>query len=76
VHLIWVTVPPEVALARRIRRNLARDAVAVGSVPLPPAPAPVVEHLAASGSAEPQSEAIRIARLVRAAVPTDAPVQP
>lgn len=65
VRLIWVTVPPEVALARRIRRNLARDTLAgtVGSGP--PAPTPVVDHLAASGSAEPQGEAGRLARLVR-----------
>jgi len=65
VCLIWVTVPPEVALARRIRRNLARDAAA-GTAAVPaPAPDPVVEHLSASGSAEPQGEAARIARVVR-----------
>lgn len=65
VRLIWVTVPPEVALARRIRRTLARDAVAGNSGVPQPAPVPVVDHLAASGSAEPQGEASRIARLVR-----------
>jgi predicted kinase len=74
VRLIWVTVPPEVALARRIRRNLARDALAASAGPPRPAPIPVVDHLSASGSAEPQGEAMRIARLVRdAAVSPDAP---
>lgn len=67
VWLIWVTVPPEVALARRIRRNLARDAGAADSGPAQPFPSPVVEHISASGSAEPQGEATRIARLVREA---------
>lgn len=65
VRLIWVTVPPEVALARRIRRNLARDATAARSDLLQPAPSPVVEHLSASGSAEPQAEAARIVGLIR-----------
>lgn len=76
VRLVWVTVPPEVALARRIRRNLSRDAAAAGSAAAPPAPVPVVDHLSASGSAEPQGEAARIARLVRASpVSSDAPPQ-
>ena len=76
VRLVWVTVAPEVALARRIRRNLARDAVAATAGPLPPAPDPVVDHLVGSGSAEPQGEAMRIVRLVREqAVPPTAPPQ-
>ncbi len=76
VRLIWVTVPPEVALARRIRRNLARDAAAAGSAAPEPSLVPVVDHLSASGSAEPQGEATRIARLVRErAVPPDTPAQ-
>jgi predicted kinase len=63
VHLIWVTVPPEVALARRVHRNLARDRSALaGGVPRTPA-TPVVEYLPASGSADPEAEALRIARL-------------
>ncbi len=63
VHLIWVTVPPEVALARRIRRNLARDRTAVGNG-TPPAPAvPVVPFVAASGAIDPAAEAVRVARL-------------
>lgn len=72
VRLIWVTVPPEVALARRIRRNLARDAAAATAAPPQPFPSPVVEHISASGAAEPQGEATRITRLVREAGPTPA----
>lgn len=70
VRLIWVTVPPEVALARRIRRNLARDAGAGNAAVPQPAPGPVVDHVVASGSAEPQGEASRILRLVREQPPT------
>lgn len=73
VRLIWVTVPPEVALSRRVRRNLARDTLAAHTGLPQPAPTPVVDHLSASGSAEPLGEATRIARLVREqAVPLDA----
>ena len=63
VQLIWVTVPPEVALARRIRRNLARDRTAAGNG-TPPAPAlPVVPFVSASGATDPKLEAVRVARL-------------
>ncbi len=65
VHLIWVTVPPEVALARRLQRNLARDRSAVGAQVPPPTPAPVVPHLAASGSVDAPPEAERILRLIQ-----------
>ena len=64
VRLVWVTVPAEVALARRIARNLARDRTAVpGGVPTKSA-TPVVEHIAADGAADPASEAVRVAGLV------------
>ncbi len=63
VNLIWVTVPPEVALARRQRRNLARDRSAALAAAPTAWSAPVVDHLAASGSAEPLPEARRLARL-------------
>ena len=78
VRLIWVTVPPEVALSRRIRRNLSRDVEAVSGQAPPPAPTPVVDHLSASGAAEPQGEAARIARLVRenAVAPSTSPGPP
>jgi hypothetical protein len=62
VHLIWVTVPPEVALARRQQRNLVRDRSAVGVGVPAPTPAPVVAHLAASGSVAAAIEAARIVR--------------
>lgn len=62
VHLIWVTVPPEVAMARRQQRNLARDRSAVGVGVPAPTPAPVVAHLAASGSVAAAIEAARIVR--------------
>ena len=74
VALIWVTVPPEVALARRRRRNLARDVAAGSAAPPRPAAPPVVEHLVASGAAEPGREAARIVRLMRR--PTPAAVDP
>lgn len=64
VRLIWMTVPPEVALARRRERNLARDRSAAGAQVPPPAPAPVVSHLAASGSLDAPAEARRIVRLI------------
>lgn len=64
VHLIWVTVPADVALARRRQRNLARDRSAVGPDVPAPTPAPVVAHLGASGAADGQSEALRIVRLI------------
>ena len=64
VHLVWVTVPPEVALARRINRNLARDRKAQGQQALPSVPDPVVPFLAADGAAEPRAEARRVLGLV------------
>ncbi len=63
VQLVWVTVPPEVALARRRRRNLARDAAARDAQPVPATP-PVVDHVAASGAAEPRGESIRVLRFI------------
>jgi sugar-phosphatase len=76
VHLIWVTVPPEVALARRIRRNLARDAsAATAELPMT-TPTPVVDHVPASGTAEPQGEAARLARLVREQLVRQQPAPP
>ena len=61
--LVWVTVPPEVALARRLQRNLPRDRSAQLVSAPPPAPTPVIDFLSASGSAEPLGEARRIADL-------------
>jgi len=65
VRLIWVSVPPDVALARRVERNLPRDRVTAGRRPLSPLPRPVIEHLMASGSADPTAEAARIVGLLR-----------
>ncbi|WP_157695216.1 AAA family ATPase [Nakamurella panacisegetis] len=64
VQLVWVTVSPEIALARRVARNLARDRTAQPGVVPPAVPPPVVDHLAASGSADPEAEAVRVAGLV------------
>ncbi|MET3807456.1 putative kinase [Nakamurella sp. UYEF19] len=69
VHLVWVTVPPEVAVARRRRRNLARDrAAALDAVPVA-TPDPVVPHVAASGSADPEFEGFRVLELLRSQPP-------
>ncbi len=63
VVLVWVTVPPAVALARRQQRNLPRDRSA--RVVATPARTllPVVDFLPASGEVEPFGEARRIAHL-------------
>ncbi len=63
VLLVWVTVPPEVALARRVQRNLPRDRSAGLVAKARPTPIPVIEFLPASGAAEPFGEARRIAAL-------------
>lgn len=66
VRLIWVTVPPEVALARRVARNQARDRSASTVVARLSTPRPVVDHIEASGAADPVAEAVRIAAIVTA----------
>lgn len=73
VVLIWVTVPSELAMARRRRRNLPRDQatlreadVSTAAVPV----RPVVEHLVGDGAADPGPEA---ARLVTAVGPVGQP---
>jgi predicted kinase len=58
-ELVWVTVPPEVAWARRQQRGLPRDVAAAG--PAAALPEPVVPHVAADGAAEPDGEAARVA---------------
>ncbi len=63
VALVWVTVSPALARARRIQRNLPRDAVAQLISPDGPVTEPVVEHLRASGSADPAAEAARLVGL-------------
>ena len=68
VTLIWVSVPAEVALARRVRRNLARDRTAKAAVgPAIQVPDPVVKFLPASGLADPVAEAVRVIEQVRSA---------
>lgn len=64
VRLIWVSVPPDLALARRIERNLPRDRAMAGRSPVLPPPRPVIDHLTASGSADPTAEAARIVGLL------------
>ncbi len=64
VVLVWVTVPAEVALARRVHRDTPRDRAArLDPAPPRPAPLPAVDFLPASGAAEPFGEARRIAAL-------------
>jgi predicted kinase len=66
VVLVWVTVPPELALARRVQRNLPRDRTA-GQLPPPMStPEPAVEFVAASGAVEAGGEARRVASLIDA----------
>jgi predicted kinase len=66
VVLVWVTVPPDVALARRRQRNLPRDRTA-GELGVPVSSAdPVVEFVAASGGLEAGGEARRVAKLIDA----------
>lgn len=62
VVLVWVTVPPEVAHQRRVRRNLPRDRSAGQAVTMVAAP-PVLDHLPADGAADAQSEARRLVAL-------------
>ena len=62
--LVWVTVPPDVALARRRQRNLPRDRSA-GQLGVPVSTAdPVVKFVAASGAVEAVGEARRVANLI------------
>lgn len=65
VYLVWVSVPPEIAVARRAQRGLPRDRVVADfSGRLPPVGLePVVDHLTVSGTADARNEAIRIAGL-------------
>jgi hypothetical protein len=71
VHLVWVSVPPEIAVARRAQRGLPRDRVVVNSPDLsrPPASQPVVDHLSVSGTADARNEAIRIAGVTTGVTP-------
>jgi predicted kinase len=65
VTLVWVTVPPEVALARRVQRNLPRDRTAHLIATPQQARSPVVDFFPASGVADPHAEAGSIAALAR-----------
>lgn len=68
VVLVWVSVTPEVALARRLARNCARDRkVVLADGPLEFA-IPAVPFLPASGSARPDAEADRIVGALRDAL--------
>ncbi|GGM10983.1 hypothetical protein GCM10011594_33650 [Nakamurella endophytica] len=76
VLLVWVTVPPEVALARRLRRNLPRDRAAdLSAVPAATeqVPPPAVPHLAADGAAESGAEAARLVAQAGPATRTGTP---
>jgi predicted kinase len=57
VTLVWVTVPPDVALARRVQRNLPRDRSAQRGAAPTQAGQPVIDFLPASGAADPDAEA-------------------
>jgi hypothetical protein len=60
VMLVWVTVPPDVAVARRLARNLPRDRSALQRPTITPSPVPVVDFVAVSGAAEVAAEARRV----------------
>jgi predicted kinase len=65
--LIWVDVPPAVALQRRQQRRLARDRTAsllTGHELGAEFPRPVVDHLLANGAAPTEVEAERLAGLL------------
>ncbi len=67
LRLVWVAVPAAVARDRRRRRNLPRDAAwAKASRTEADAPLPVVPHLLADGTADPTTEADRLAALLLA----------
>ena len=62
VRLVWVAVPAAVARERRRRRNLPRDtAWTQPATTGAEAPLPVVPHLLADGTADPATEAVRLA---------------
>jgi len=65
LRLVWVAVPAAVARDRRRLRNLPRDAAwAPASGTESDAPLPVVPHLLADGTADPATEATRLAALL------------
>ena len=69
LRLVWVAVPAAVARDRRRRRNLPRDAAWAASTADADVPPPVVPHLLADGTADPATEAGRVAALLLAGGP-------
>ena len=75
VCLVWVKVPPEVAVERRRARGLPRDVAAnLSDHDRRVAAAPVVAHVVADGTFDPAQEAGRVARIARSSDDSSAAV--